>query len=83
MISAASNTVVATVPIAGAPNAIAITPNGAFAYVGTNSATVVVINTATDTVTATIPVAGPSVRSIVSPRMETSPTRGRPSALSQ
>jgi YVTN family beta-propeller protein len=49
--------VTATVPVGSAPVLVAITPDGAFAYVtnsGSNS--VSVINIATNTVTATIPV---------------------------
>ena len=50
----ATNVIVATVPVAG--NGIAITPNGAFAYVANVfSANVSVIDTATNTVVATVP----------------------------
>ena len=56
VIDTATNTVTATVMIGGTPGAIAITPNGAFAYVPSYEAnTVMVIDTATNTVTATVP----------------------------
>ncbi|OLE77460.1 hypothetical protein AUG19_00430 [archaeon 13_1_20CM_2_54_9] len=60
MISTAANTVVATVPVVSgsynsAPYAIAITPNGAFAYTANAAAsTVSVIDTATNTVITTV-----------------------------
>jgi len=57
-INAATNTVVATVPLAGVcPQGLAITPDGTLAYVtGECSNAVSVINTATGTVVATVPV---------------------------
>jgi YVTN family beta-propeller protein len=57
VIDTSTNAVVATVPVGGAPIAVAITPNAAFAYV-TNLSTdkVSVINTSTNTVVATVPV---------------------------
>jgi len=60
VISTAANTVVATVPVVSgsynsAPYAIAITPNGAFAYTANAAAsTVSVIDTATNTVITTV-----------------------------
>jgi YVTN family beta-propeller protein len=64
VVDTATNTVSATIPGLTNPFLIAITPNGAFAYV-TNilSGTVAVVDTATNTVTATIPV-GVSPRAI-------------------
>ena len=58
VISIATNTVVATVPVGSFPSGVAITPNGAFAYVSTgiNFGSVSVIDTATNTVVATVPV---------------------------
>jgi YVTN family beta-propeller protein len=55
VIEAATNTVVATVPVGQGPTGVAITPNGAFAYV-TNlfGNTLSVIDIATNTVTATV-----------------------------
>jgi YVTN family beta-propeller protein len=64
--------VVAIVPVQFQPLAVAITPNGAFAYVtnsgwpvGSNS--VSVIDTATNTVVATVPVANFPVGVIITP----------------
>ena len=57
VINTATNTVVATVAVGTDPAWVAITPNGAFAYVtniGSNN--VSVINTATNTVVATVTV---------------------------
>ncbi len=60
MISAASNTVVATVPVGTFPRSIAITPNGAFVYVTSSpSDNITVIDTATNTVVSDIPVSSP------------------------
>jgi YVTN family beta-propeller protein len=59
VIATATNAVVATVPVGAAPFGVAITPNGAFAYVtfnNINSNTVPVIATATNTVVATVAV---------------------------
>jgi YVTN family beta-propeller protein len=62
VISTATNTVVATVPIvngsySSGPYAVAITPNGAFAYVANAAAgTVSVIDTSTNTVIAAVSV---------------------------
>src|SRR5262245_49048691 len=55
VIDTATNTVVATVPVGGAPRWVAITPDGTRAYV-TNVGAVSVIDTATNTVVATVPV---------------------------
>jgi YVTN family beta-propeller protein len=63
VIATATNTVVATIPMGVGPSRVAITPDGAFAYVvnGLTANTVSVIATATNTVVATIPVGvGPS-----------------------
>src|SRR5947208_1591959 len=55
VIDTATNTVVATVAVGSGPNAVAVTPDGAFAYVGnTSTDTISVISTATNTVVATI-----------------------------
>ena len=51
-----AQTVTATIPVGTAPRGVAITPNGAYAYVANEEGnTVSVINTITNTVTATIP----------------------------
>lgn len=59
VVDTATNEVVATVGVGAGPQGVAITPNGAFAYV-TNftSNDVSVIKTATNTVTATVEVGG-------------------------
>ncbi len=55
MIDTATNTVIATVPVGIAPNGVAITPDGKFAYVGNEySSTVSVIDTATNAVVDTV-----------------------------
>ncbi|MCD2158387.1 YncE family protein, partial [Rhodococcus cerastii] len=52
---AAADTVVATVGVGGRPDGVAITPDGAHAYVvNYGSSSVSVIDTATNTVTATV-----------------------------
>jgi YVTN family beta-propeller protein len=58
-----NNTVVATIPIGGsAPNAAAVSPDGAFVYVASGNGIVSVINTASNLVAKTIPVGdSPSV----------------------
>src|SRR2546425_5034515 len=57
VIDTASYKVVATIPVGQYPAGVAITPNGAFAYVANfNSNSVSVIGTATNTVTATVTV---------------------------
>jgi YVTN family beta-propeller protein len=57
VIDTATNTVVATVVVGNNPDAVAITPDGDFAYVANfGSNTVSVIDTATNTVAATVPV---------------------------
>lgn len=58
VIDTATNTVVATIPGAGQPSGVAITPDGAFAYLTNASGanTVSVIDTASNTVVASIPV---------------------------
>jgi YVTN family beta-propeller protein len=59
VIDTVTNTVTATIPVGPIPYGVAVTPNGAYAYVTIYGATAVsVIDTATDTVTATIPVGG-------------------------
>jgi YVTN family beta-propeller protein len=57
VIDSATNTVVATVPVGVLPIAVAVTPDGAFAYVTNNfdNTVVSVIKAATNTVVATIP----------------------------
>ncbi len=51
----AQNTVTATITVGSEPRGVAVTPNGAYAYVtNEGSGTVSVISTATNTVTATI-----------------------------
>ena len=55
MISTATNTVTATITVVNEPYGVAVTPNGAYAYVTNEAATTVsVISTATNTVTTTI-----------------------------
>ena len=50
-----AQTVTATIPVGNAPEGVAVTPNGAYAYVSNwNNSSVSVISTATNTVTATI-----------------------------
>src|SRR6266446_2353259 len=57
VIDTTTYSVVATIPVGQYPAGVAITPNGAFAYVANfNSNSVSVIDTATNTVTATVPV---------------------------
>jgi YVTN family beta-propeller protein len=57
VIATATNTVVATVTVGSGPQAVALTPNGAFAYVANEgSDDVSVIATATNTVVATVAV---------------------------
>ena len=57
--SRAMDTVTATVTVGTSPVGVAVTPNGAYAYVANgNGGTVSVINTATNTVTATVTVGG-------------------------
>src|SRR5207247_496632 len=57
VISTATNAVVATVPLAGCTTGVAITPDGALAYVANNtSSTVSVIETATNHLVLTVPV---------------------------
>ena len=57
VIDIATQTVAATIPVSGAPSAVAVSPDGSRAYV-TNSAagTVSVVDTATNTVMATVKV---------------------------
>ena len=63
VIDSATNTVVATVPVDA--GAIAVTPDGAFAYLTTSNNTVSVLDTATNTIVATVPVGpGPSTIAI-------------------
>jgi YVTN family beta-propeller protein len=57
VISMATNTVVATIPVGSNPLGVAITPDGEFVYVTNSGAgTVSVISTASNTVVATMPV---------------------------
>jgi YVTN family beta-propeller protein len=56
MINTTTNTVVTTVPVGANPIGVAITPNGAFAYVANGtSSSISIINTTSNTVVATIP----------------------------
>jgi YVTN family beta-propeller protein len=60
--------VVAIVPVQFQPLAMAITPNGAFAYVANScDSTVSVINTATNTVVATVAVGGQPQNMAITP----------------
>jgi YVTN family beta-propeller protein len=60
VIDTSNNTVIATVPVGIQPNSIAITPDGAFAYVANlTSNTLSVIQTSTNSVVATIPITAP------------------------
>ena len=68
VIDAATNTVVATIPVGNLPTLIALTPDNTRAYVanqGSNDVTV--INTATNTVVATIPVGTQAIGVAVTP----------------
>ncbi len=56
VIATSTNTVVATVPVGTQPIAVALTPDGAFAYVTNSSGSVSVLSTASNTVVATVPV---------------------------
>src|SRR5437016_1101498 len=56
VLATATNTVVATIPVGHLPVGVAITPDGAHAYVTNVGSTVSVIATATNTVVATVPV---------------------------
>ncbi len=59
MIDTATNSVVVTVTVGTFPTAVAVTPDGTFAYVANGgSDNVSVIDTATNTVVATVPVGG-------------------------
>jgi YVTN family beta-propeller protein len=54
VINNATNSVVATIPVGGTPDTVAIRPDGAFAYVACESGVVSVIDTASNTVVSTI-----------------------------
>jgi YVTN family beta-propeller protein len=54
VIDMATNMVVATIPAAGGPRGVAITPDGKFAYVTNGSNAIYVIDTATNTIVGTI-----------------------------
>ena len=58
VINTTTNQVIATIGVGYYPVAIALTPNGDYAYVVNQGGTVSVINTATNTVTATIRMGG-------------------------
>jgi YVTN family beta-propeller protein len=60
VISTATNTVIATIPVGVGPSGVAVTPDGSKVYVA-NGNTVSVISAATNTVIATIPVHGTGV----------------------
>ena len=60
--------VTATLPVGSEPELVAVTPNGAYAYVANwGSGTISVISTATNTVTSTIPVGSQPVGVAVTP----------------
>src|SRR5262249_41470111 len=70
-------TVVATVPVGVNPTGVAITPDGAFAYVTNfSSNTVSVINTATNTVVATVPAGSTPARIAITPAPHSGPLVG-------
>src|SRR6266849_7658189 len=54
VIKTANNTVVATIPLASSPAAVAVTPDGTRAYATSGSGSVYLISTITNTVIATI-----------------------------
>ncbi len=57
VLDTAAGTVVATVPVGAGPEGVAVTPDGARAFVSNyDGGTVSVIDTRTDAVTATVPV---------------------------
>jgi len=57
VIDTTTNTIVAKVPVGTQPGGLAVTPDGAFVYVGNRASdNVSVINTSTNTVIATVPV---------------------------
>src|SRR5215211_5229812 len=67
VIDVATNTVVATVPVGSTPAAVAVTPDGTFAYVIHFNSTVSVIDSATNTVVATVPVGSGSRAIAITP----------------
>jgi YVTN family beta-propeller protein len=68
VINAASNNVVATIPIAaGEPNGIAFTPDGAFAYVSTSGGTIAVINAAANSFVTSIDLGAVTYTAAMSP----------------
>ena len=71
MIDTASNTVTTTVPVGSFPSDVAITPDGAFAYVVNRGfgdpSDVSVIDTASNTVTATVTVGRRPTRVAITP----------------
>jgi YVTN family beta-propeller protein len=56
VINTANDMVVATIPVGGTPDTVAISPDGAFAYVACESGVISVINTASNSVIDNIPV---------------------------
>ena len=56
VVDISNNSVVATIPVASTPDGVAVSPDGTFVYVASESGFISVINTASNTVTATIPV---------------------------
>ncbi|WP_281250436.1 YncE family protein, partial [Rhodococcus marinonascens] len=54
--TAAADTVTETISVGGFPKAVAVSPNGSYAYVTSQNGSVSVIDTATNTVTGTIDV---------------------------
>jgi YVTN family beta-propeller protein/VCBS repeat-containing protein len=74
VIDTATNTVTTTIPNPNgpySPTAVALSPNGAQAYVSYANGTVAVINTATNTITSTIPVGIAPVGVAISPDGDT------------
>src|ERR1700730_16395281 len=56
VIDTANDSVGATIPVGGAPDTAAVSPDGAYVYVACESGVVSVISTASNSVVATIPV---------------------------
>ncbi len=66
VVDMATHAVVTTINVGGAPEAVAVSPDGTRVYV-TNSHNVLVISTLSNTVIATIPIGSPSANLCVSP----------------
>ncbi len=67
VIDMSTNTVVATVPVGGNPQGVAVTPDGRHAYVVNNGGYVSVIDTTSNTVVATVPVGSLAANIAISP----------------